>query len=166
MLSEQDTDRYREIARRIDTGLGDDRTDRALTVFHIGPHDAEPVSGWVTFPVSMPWRIGKPLPPIEVRHLLSGSEQAVQITKPQFTPAENSDASQRGVLEFDLRWEAFPVLPGGWDTYIAAYGAGANQPPTSAPSAIPQANASDYVVVEALRSPGDLPPRMPDDAIA
>ncbi len=134
------------IADRINTGLDDPDTSRALVVFNLTPL---PLSGVTVFRVAMSWPRGLPLPPVVVTDAGRSVPSSVRDL------AEGPDAKgrpDRRQLSFSLGFAVSEVPASGWRTYIAAY--------TDSPSPALEdfVETPGLVVVETTRHGGDLPP--------
>ena len=145
----------RAIAARIDTGIANPETSRALIVFN--PADT-PASGIAVFDVDMRWRDGQPLPPLRLSRLVTGASCRSRITPPEFT-ASNGEA-QKGRIHFQILFEVEEISATGWDTYIAEY-LDTSATPDPARQLIDSTDSAvlDLKVFETTRHLGDLPPR-------
>ncbi len=134
------------IAERINTGLDDPDTSRALVVFN--PTDA-PVSGVAVFRTAMAWPRGLPLPPVVVT---DGGRIVPAAVRDR---TEGPDAKGRAdhlSLAFSLCFAVVGVPANGWRTCIASY--------TDAPAFVLEdfVETPGLIVVETTRHGGDLPP--------
>ena len=140
------------LADAIDTGDGDADLSRALVVFN---SSRSVVGGFVTFPVDMPWRRERALPPVRIGRFGSNDRTQVVVAGLRFT---ESDADPgRGRLSFDLAFEVSLIPAQGWDTYIAEYAEGAAPAADVLPDGSTQALGCR--VVETLRHNGLIPAR-------
>lgn len=134
------------IAGRINTGLEDLETSRALVVFN---QTDQPVSGVAVFRAAMSWPRDLPLPPVVVS---DGGKPAPSAVHDLTASPDAKGHADRRHLAFSLSFVVADVPANGWRTYIAAY--------TDAPSPALEdfLETSGLVVVETTRHGGDLPP--------
>ncbi len=134
------------IAERVNTGLDDPDTSRALVVFN---QTDQPASGIAVFRAAMSWPRDLLLPPVVV----TDEGRIVPAAVRNMTEAPDiKGRAARCQLTFSLCFAVSDVPAKGWRTYIAAY--------TDAPAATlgDFMETSGLVVVETTRHGGDLAP--------
>ena len=135
-----------ETAERVNTGLDDPETSRALVVFNLTD---QPIGGVAVFRAAMSWPRALPLPPVVVT-----DERRVvpSVVRDMTEAADLKGRSDRRQLAFSLCFAVSDVPANGWRTYIAAY--------TDAlgPVLGDFVETSGLVVVETTRHGGDLLP--------
>lgn len=136
------------IAKRIETGLADPHTSRALVVFNLTD---SPISGSAVFHAEMSWPVGTPLPPVVVMEM-DGTRVASALTDQYKSPDLKGRADRRH-LSFDLYFLVRDVPACGWKTYLAAYAERGSSVQDNALTETP-----GLIVVETLCHEGDLPP--------
>jgi hypothetical protein len=136
------------IADRIDTGLDDPETSRALIVFN---QSAVPLGGVAVFRASMSLLRDTPLPPVAVT---DSTGETVPAAVTNFTEGPDAKGrSDRRQLTFSLCFAVFDVPAHGWRTYLASYAEAASPP------LLDFVETLGLTVVETTRHDGDLPPR-------
>jgi len=136
------------LTNRIDTGLDNPETSRALVVFNL---TETPQSGTAVFRAAMSWPLNQALPPVTVATLESGLVAAA-IRELSEAPDRKGRAN-RVLLSFALHFAADAVPANGWRTYIASYAEDAS------PLLENAVENTDLIVIETTRHGGDLPPR-------
>ncbi len=137
------------IADRINTGIADTFTSRALVVFNLAN---AALSGVAVFRADMAWSKDIPLPPVVIREL-NGDAVPSALTDWQEGPDRKGRADRRQV-SFTLRFAAHNVPAQGWRTYVASYTAEAVH---ASPEALAD-ETTDLTVLETLRHAGDYQP--------
>lgn len=138
--------RLAAIADRINTGLDDLETSRALVVFNLTPL---PLSGVTVFRVAMSWPRDLPLPPVVV---MDEGESVPSAIRDMTEGPDAKGRADRRQLTFSLYFVVSDVPANGWRTYIAAY--------SDAGTSVLEdfVETPGLVVVETTRHGGDLPP--------
>lgn len=134
-------------ADRVNTGMSNPDTSRALVVFNLTDHA---LSGTAVFRASMSWPLDTPLPPVLVSPLGAAAVPA-SIQGMTFGP-DAKGRPDRHQLSLSLCFQVSDVPANGWRTYIAAY---ADVP---SPSRLDCIETPGLFVVETTRHGGDLPP--------
>ncbi len=135
------------IADRINTGLEDTETTRALVVFNCRTDG--PLSCSAVFPVAMSWLVSTPFPPVTVTDE-NGSLVASAVRFYRQSPDIKGRKTHCHVW-FELWFDVCDVPQRGWKTYIAAY--------TEVPGPLLTEfhGLHGLLVVETTRHGGDLP---------
>ena len=134
------------IAERVNTGLEDMDTSRALVVFN---QTQEPKSGFAVFRAVMSWPRAVPLPPVVVTQ----EGQVVPSVVGDMTQGPDAKGrADRCQLGFSLCFAASDIPADGWRTYIAAY------TEAEGPTLEDFVETPGLVVAETTRHGGDLPP--------
>lgn len=134
-----------EIAERINTGLDDPETSRALVVFN---QTDQPVSGVAVFRAAMSWPRALPLPPVLVT---DGGLAVPSIVRDVTEAPDLKGRADRCQFGFSLCFAVSDVPANGWRTSIAAY---ADMPASVLGDFV---ETPGLVVVETTRHGGDLP---------
>jgi hypothetical protein len=142
---------WAQIASQIDTGTETPSNSRALIVFN---PTSNAHSGIALFHVDMPWRDGRELPSILVKHLATAVFCNSGITHPRVSPAVSGQT--HGRIQFEIWFKVSEIPAEGWDTYIAEYES--NDAQSHSNGNLPAANLK-LTVVETTRHEGKLSPR-------
>ncbi len=135
-----------EIAERINTGLDDPETSRALVVFNRAD---DPVSGIAVFSAAMAWPRALPLPPVVV---MDEGRAVASILYDMTEAPDTKGRADHCRLDFSLGFAVSDVPANGWRTYLASY------TDAPAPTLGDFVETPSLVVVETTRHGGDLPP--------
>lgn len=143
---QQSHEQLQALTERIDTGLADPDTSRALVVFN---QTAVPQSGCAVFHAAMSWTANLPLPPLAVTEA-DGSVVAASVRGMTEDP-DLKGRTDRLRLSFALHFAVRDVPAQGWRTYLASYA------DVSSPALENGRENADLSVVETTRHGGDLP---------